>query len=454
MKLITFTVPCYNSAAYMDHCIETLLTAGEDAEIILVDDGSKDDTGKIADAYAEKYPTIVRVIHQENGGHGEGVNQGIRNATGVYFKVVDSDDWLDTEALQKVLTELRAHLNDAQPLDLMMANYVYEHVADNTQNVVDYKGILPEGRVFTWEEIGKFPPSKNILMHSVIYRTEILRACGMELPKHTFYVDNIFVYQPLPQVKTIYYMNLDLYRYFIGREDQSVNEANMIKRVDQQLRVTRIMMNAVDVYALPPEQDKLRAYMLNYFSMMMAISSIFLTLDGSKEALAKRRQLWDDLKAHDGHLYRRAVSAFREYFPTKGLFENEVYPGIPALLANIKAAGKTVIIATSKPEAYARRILEHFGLAQYCDFICGATLDETRTDKAEVIAYALETAGITDKSRAVMVGDREHDVLGAKKNGLPCIGAVYGYGTAEELTAAGAAALADTVDELHKLLLG
>ena len=265
----------------------------------------KMDTGKIADAYAEKYPTIVRVIHQENGGHGEGVNQGIRNATGVYFKVVDSDDWLDTDALQQVLAELRAHLNDEQPLDLMMANYVYEHVADNTRNIVDYKGILPEGRVFTWEEIGKFPPNKNILMHSVIYRTEVLRRSGMELPKHTFYVDNIFVYQPLPQVKTIYYMNLDLYRYFIGREDQSVNEANMIKRVDQQLRVTRIMMNAVDVYALPPEQAKLRAYMLNYFSMMMAISSIFLTLDGSKEALAKRRQLWDDFKAHDGHLYRR-----------------------------------------------------------------------------------------------------------------------------------------------------
>ena len=148
------------------------------------------------------------------------------------------------------------------------------------------------------------------------------------------------------------------------------------------------------------------------------------------------------------------IASFREYFPTKGLFENEVYPGIPALLADIKSAGKTVIIATSKPEAYARRILEHFGLAQYCDFICGATLDETRTDKAEVIAYALETAGITDKTGLVMVGDREHDVLGAKKNGLPCIGAVYGYGTAGELTAAGAAALAETVDELHKLLLG
>ena len=101
-KLITFAVPCYNSAAYMRHCIETLLSAGEQAEIILVDDGSvKDDTPAICDEYAAKYPTIVKTIHQENGGHGEGVNQGIRNATGLYYKVVDSDDWLDTDALKR-----------------------------------------------------------------------------------------------------------------------------------------------------------------------------------------------------------------------------------------------------------------------------------------------------------------------------------------------------------------
>ena len=97
-KLITFAVPCYNSAAYMRHCIETLLSAGEQAEIILVDDGSvKDETPAICDEYAAQYPTIVKAIHQENGGHGEGVNQGIRNATGLYYKVVDSDDWLDTD---------------------------------------------------------------------------------------------------------------------------------------------------------------------------------------------------------------------------------------------------------------------------------------------------------------------------------------------------------------------
>ena len=148
MKLITFTVPCYNSAAYMDHCIETLLTAGEDAEIILVDDGSKDDTGKIADAYAEKYPTIVRVIHQENGGHGEGVNQGIRNATGVYFKVVDSDDWLDGQALSAMLSILRGFIERDLRVDLFISNYVYEKVHEGTHNTVSYRMALPRKKIF------------------------------------------------------------------------------------------------------------------------------------------------------------------------------------------------------------------------------------------------------------------------------------------------------------------
>lgn len=149
----------------------------------------------------------------------------------------------------------------------------------------------------------------------------------------------------------------------------------------------------------------------------------------------------------------RAVAGFREYYPDKGIFENEVYPGIPALLKDLRAAGKTVVMATSKPEDFARRIMEHFSLADCFDAICGATMDETRTDKGEVIAYALRTAGIRDVSDVVMVGDREHDVKGAARNGLPCIGVLYGYGSAEELTAAGAVALAHTVQDLHDLLL-
>ncbi len=310
-KLITFAVPCYNAAEYMERCIKTLLPAGDDSEILLIDDGSTDATGSIADRYARQYPDRVIAHHQPNGGHGEGVNQGIRRAHGEYFKVVDSDDWLDPDALKKVMDRLRAFSAAEKagyaPLDLMICNYVYEHVQDGTHHTISYRGILPRNKEFTWKQIGIFPPSQNILMHSVIYRTELLRECGLELPKHTFYVDNLYVYQPLPSVETIYYMPLELYHYYIGREDQSVNEKVMIKRIDQQLYITRLMMRAVDVYALPPEQRKLRRYMLNYFSMMMAISSIFLDLDGSEEALQKRKALWCELRRYDKRLYRRCI---------------------------------------------------------------------------------------------------------------------------------------------------
>lgn len=146
-------------------------------------------------------------------------------------------------------------------------------------------------------------------------------------------------------------------------------------------------------------------------------------------------------------------SSFREYYPEKGIFENEVYSGIPELLRDLKAAGKTVVMATSKPEIFAKRIMAHFSLEDCFDAICGASLDESRADKGEVIAYALRTAGVKDLQNVVMVGDREHDVKGATRNGLPCIGAVYGYGSAEELSAAGAVALAGSVQELHILLL-
>ena len=305
-KLITFAVPCYNSAAYMDHCVETLLTAGKDAEIILVDDGStKDNTPAICDRYAEQYPDVVRVIHQENGGHGEGVNQGLRNARGLYYKVVDSDDWLDTEALARVMDKLREFSRMPAPVDMLIANYVYEHVEDNTRKVMGYRNVFPVGQIFTWDNIGHFRASQYLLMHSVIYRTALLRECGIELPKHTFYVDNIFVYQPLPYVKTMYYMNEDLYRYFIGRSDQSVNETVMAGRIDQQVRITKIMIDAHDLTAIKAMQKRLGRYMFNYLSMMMSVSSIFAVIANTPQSLGLRTELWEYLRRKDPAIYRR-----------------------------------------------------------------------------------------------------------------------------------------------------
>ena len=313
-KLITFAVPCYNSAAYMEHCVETLLQGGDDIEIILVDDGStKDDTPAICDRYQEQYPDIVRAIHQPNGGHGEGVNQGLRNARGLYYKVVDSDDWVDVPALHQALDKLRQFVRDKKLIDLLVCNFVYEHVEDNTQRVMSYRNVFPKNRVFGWDQIGRFRPSQYLLMHSVIYRTQLLRDCGLELPKHTFYVDNIFVYEPLPHVKSIYYMNENLYRYFIGRSDQSVNEKVMISRVDQQVRVTKHMIDGCDLNQVLVTYPRLARYMKNYLAMMMSISSVLLVLANTPESLGQRTALWEYLRNKDAQLYHRfkyrAVSA-------------------------------------------------------------------------------------------------------------------------------------------------
>jgi len=150
----------------------------------------------------------------------------------------------------------------------------------------------------------------------------------------------------------------------------------------------------------------------------------------------------------------RAVEYYREYYRVTGIFENRVYPGVPALLARLKQNGRQVVLATSKPEPFAVQILQHFGLQDFFDAVAGAAMDESRTDKAEVIEYALGLCGAGDKAAAVMVGDREHDVLGARRAGLDCIGVLFGYGSRAELEEAGALCLAATVEELGALLLG
>lgn len=305
MKLLSVAVPCYNASAYMEKCINTLLTGGDEMEIIVVDDGStKDNTGEIADKFGEKYPNIVKVIHQENGGHGEGVNQGIRNATGLYYKVVDSDDWVNEDALKKVLDKLREFSKMEAPVDMVLCNYVYEYASGDKPRTVGYKNVFPVEKVFTFDEAKKFKKSQFIAMHTVIYRTQILKDIKLELPKHTFYVDNIYVYTPLPYIKSMYYMDVDLYRYFIGRADQSVNESVIMKRIDQHLKVAEIVYNAYNLREIEKTNKKLANYMTNFVSILMAITSIYLIKIGTKDALEKKKNLWDNLRAKDEKLYK------------------------------------------------------------------------------------------------------------------------------------------------------
>ena len=180
----------------------------------------------------------------------------------MYYKVLDSDDWFDRGAFLKILDVLRSFVEDGSGVDMLLANYVYEKPSLHKHKVIRYDGVFPENQVFTWNDVKRFKISQNILMHSVIYRTKMLRDCQLELPRHTFYVDNIFVYNPLPFVKKMYYVNADLYRYFIGRDDQSVNEKVMIGRIDQQIKVNKLMIDAYDLTKI--KNKKLRDAVMKF----------------------------------------------------------------------------------------------------------------------------------------------------------------------------------------------
>lgn len=318
MKLLTFAIPCYNSENYMEKCIESILPGGEDVEIIIVDDGSHDRTAEIADRYAAEYPEIVRAIHQPNGGHGEAVNTGITNATGLYFKVVDSDDWVDAGAYAKILGKLRELVQSEKNVDMLLANYVYEKEGAKHKKVMRQTG-FPTDCIFSWRDVRHFYKGHYILMHSVIYRTQLLRDCGLKLPDHTFYVDNIYVYKPLPYVHSMYYMDVDFYRYFIGRDDQSVNEKVMISRIDQQIKVNKIMIDDVDLWKVP--SIKCRKYMFNYLEIITVVSTVMLLRSGTKENLEKKRELWTYIKEKDIRLFhrlRRGILGGTMNLPGKG----------------------------------------------------------------------------------------------------------------------------------------
>lgn len=150
----------------------------------------------------------------------------------------------------------------------------------------------------------------------------------------------------------------------------------------------------------------------------------------------------------------KAMEKYREYFREKGLFENKVYPGVETLLKKLKQSGKRLIVATSKPTVFSVRILEHFNLLQYFDYVAGSELDGSRDSKGDVIRFALQQNGLTDLTDVVMVGDREHDVIGARENNIDVVGVLYGYGNRAELEKAGATYIVETVEKLNALLMG
>lgn len=307
MKLLTVTVPCYNSQDYMENCINSLLTGGERVEIIIIDDGSKDNTGSIADEYAKKYPSIVRVIHQENGGHGEGINQGLEKATGIYFKVVDSDDTVSAD-FSGFLDCLEAC--EAQGgVDLAVTNYYYVHSDGIGDRSINYTSVLPEGQIFGWEDTKPFRLYQMLTIHSCTFRTDVMRKSGQALPKHVFYEDNLMVCKTLPYVQKLYYRNSDLYRYWIGRPDQSVQQSVTSKRYHHQILVTEKCFTSFHLDTISPRQ--LKRYLEHELFMMFGISILFTRLNKTAQSDGDLEKMWEHCRAFDP----KWAKHFRQHSP-------------------------------------------------------------------------------------------------------------------------------------------
>jgi glycosyltransferase involved in cell wall biosynthesis len=322
MKLITFVIPAYNSESYLHHAVDSLIQAGDDIEIIIVNDGSNDQTLAIAKRYQENFPSIVSVIDKENGGHGSAINAGLKQAKGLFFKVIDSDDWVDETSLFELIATLKKHQQDQTLIDVYITNFVYEHVSDDTQYVRNYEENFPVNQVFDWNQVKKkFKYSKTLMMHAFIFRTAILHDIHLELPHHTFYVDNLFSYIPLPFTNKLYYMNLPFYRYFIGRSDQSITFKNITSRYLQQIRVQKLMIDAYSLELIHDLPKGLKHYMKHCLSAIMMITQMFTVASDTKERRTEMKNLWKHVKMKDRAMYRflryRSLNTGVNFLPWK-----------------------------------------------------------------------------------------------------------------------------------------
>ncbi len=302
-KLITFLVPAYNSEVYLHICLDSLLKCDTSKiEILVVDDGSKDKTGEIADKYHAEHPDVIRVIHKENGGHGDAINDGVREAKGKYFKIVDSDDWVDESALNKTIKVLEE--NKSEP-DLYIMNYRYFVGYDNPDKIIAYRTVFNELVLHTLNDAKFIDLQKNLTLHSCMFKLDVIKKSNAPLPRKVSYEDNYFVYAGLCNINTFVYIDCNFYCYLIGRDGQSVSRDVCIRKYKDHLLISKLMNDYFDLMSIKKTDKRRFGVLYHHIRLVFMIAVIYSRLNKTKEAHEDYKNFVKDLKTKHIKLYRK-----------------------------------------------------------------------------------------------------------------------------------------------------
>ena len=257
-KLLTITIPVYNTEEYLPKCLNSLIIDEymDILEVLIVIDGSPDNSLAIAQEYAQKYPNTFIVINKENGGHSSAINKGLELATGKYFKLLDSDDWFDKDSFKVFIEKLQG-----LDVDMVMTDYVVEYVSQNKQELVGLN--ISENTIYSIDQVDITKIQNFLAMHRIAYRTSLFTEVNFKLPEKTFYTDVLYAHLPFFKTNSFVYYKLPLYRYYVGREGQSMNLTNLFRNKTHLYLVFSILYKNYLLYKDDMSVNK-KEYFLNF----------------------------------------------------------------------------------------------------------------------------------------------------------------------------------------------
>lgn len=301
-------VPVFNTERYINRCLDSLVDERirDDIEILVVSDGSKDHSVEIVQKYVELYPDMVKLVEKENGGHGSTINKGLEIATGKYFRVLDSDDWFYTPDFILFVERLKK-----TDVDLVVCNYRKEYVYDNNSEYFEYKG-LKENQIYTFDEFDlNLLCGEYFVMATSTFKTDVLRKSKLHLLEKTFYVDMQYNIVPIRMTDTFMYFDLDVYRYFIGRQDQSTETQNVVKNQEHHDRVVGWLISYYE-FCKNKISDNKRLYIEQILIYLLDVHySIYCRYDENKKSAYRKVASFDKYLLKKSPILYEKLNALR-----------------------------------------------------------------------------------------------------------------------------------------------